>query len=303
MALWQANLNGDPIPWLLEPETPSVQYWTLVDILELPKNDPRVREARAAIPNQSWIREWFSLQHPEGHWGDQASPYRADGAVTLLTLLHMYGVTPDERTRAGCNAFLQYGQNPCGGFSLIRNIKSGIFPCTTGEHLPFLIYFGLGDDPRIQKAFEHIINAMDSEQALNCPRYNRQPCLWGAIAALKGLAVLPEALRTPRTEGVVARLAAALLDAPYDFEGEHKRWLKFGVPRAWDLLSALQVLAVHGFGREGRFSDLLTRVLETQDETGRWFCGTVSRTWPLEKRNQPSKWVTLNALRLLKQVS
>jgi hypothetical protein len=25
-------------------------------------------------------------------------------------------------------------------------------------------------------------------------------------------------------------------------------------------------------------------------------CGSVSRTWPLEKRGQPSKWVTLDGM-------
>jgi hypothetical protein len=38
-------------------------------------------------------------------------------------------------------------------------------------------------------------------------------------------------------------------------------------------------------------------ILKRQDEQGRWLCGSVSRTWPIEKRNQPSKWVTLDALR------
>jgi len=100
----------------------------------------------------------------------------------------------------------------------------------------------------------------------------------------------------------VQRLAHALLDADYDFEGEHKRWLAFGVPRGWDLLSALRALAAHGYGHDLRFVTLLDLFLARQDEQGRWLCGSVSRTWPLEKRNQPSKWVTLNALRLLKAV-
>ena len=97
--------------------------------------------------------------------------------------------------------------------------------------------------------------------------------------------------------------ADALLDAEYDFEGEHKRWLTFGVPRAWDLLSALRVLAAHGYGRDPRFRPLLDRGLARQDAQGRWLCGPASRTWPLEKRNQPSKWVTLDAVRLLKRVN
>jgi hypothetical protein len=98
----------------------------------------------------------------------------------------------------------------------------------------------------------------------------------------------------------VERLAEALLNADYDFEGEHKRWLTFGVPRGWDLLSALRALAAHGYAQDARFAPLLDLVLARQNEQGRWLCGSTSRTWPLEKRNRPSKWVTLDALQLLK---
>jgi hypothetical protein len=52
--------------------------------------------------------------------------------------------------------------------------------------------------------------------------------------------------------------------------------------------------------RDQRFAPLLDLVLNEQDALGRWRCGSVSRTWPLEMRNQPSKWVTPDALRVLK---
>jgi hypothetical protein len=67
------------------------------------------------------------------------------------------------------------------------------------------------------------------------------------------------------------------------------------------LLSALKTLAAHGYARDPRFAPLLELLLSRRDDRGRWPCGSVSRTWPIEKRNQPSKWVTLDALRVLKQ--
>lgn len=294
------NLKGDPVAWLLQPENPSIRYWTLVEILNRPANDPEVQEARAAIAQQPLVKELFALQHPEGYWGDdETKPYTAQGAVAALTLLHMLGVSPDEHTTAGCDSFLKFCQHESGGFSMTKNIRSGIFPCTTGEHLPFLVYFGLGDDPRVLGAFAFLMGDMSTDDALDCGRYQHQDCLWGAIAALKGLAVLPTDMRLAPYEQVVERLANALLNARYDFEGEHKRWLTFGVPRAWDLLSTLKTLATHGYARDPRFLILLERLLNRQDEQGRWLCGSVSRTWLIEKRNQPSKWITLDALRVL----
>jgi hypothetical protein len=301
MAGWQTQLNGDPLPWLLEPQDPSVRYWTLLDVLHLSPQAPEVQAARAAIGTQPLVQDLFARQHPAGYWGeDETKPYTATGAVAVLGLLHMLGVPPDARTSAGCDSFLRFSQHACGGFSLSKTQRSGIFPCTTGEHLPFLVYFGLRDDPRVLNAFAYLLDAMSGDDPLNCGRYAHRPCLWGAIAALNGLAVLPEAMQSARSGQVVVRLAEALLAAPYDFAGEHKRWLTFGVPRAWDLLSALKALALHGYSNDPRFAPLLARLLAQQDHQGRWTCGSVSRTWPLEGRNRPSKWVTLDALRLLK---
>jgi hypothetical protein len=302
MQSWQEGLHGDPLSWLLNPENPSVRYWTLVELLDRPADDAEVVEARAAIAHQPLVKELFSLQRPEGHWGDdETKPYTAQGAVTALALLHMLGATPDERTAAGCDSLLRFCQHEGGGFSMTRRLGSGIFPCTTGEHLPFLVYFGFGDDPRVRAAFTFLIEDISADDALDCGRYHHRDCLWGAIAALNGLGVLPVDMRSPQSERAVQRLARALLDAAYDFEGEHKRWLTFGVPRGWDLVGALRVLAAHGYGWDAHFMPLLELMLSRQDDRGRWPCGSVSRTWLIEKRNQPSKWITLDALRVLKQ--
>jgi hypothetical protein len=299
----QKYLNGDPLPWLLEPENPSIRYWTLIDILGQPESDPKVQETRSAIPQQALVKELFSLQHPEGYWGDdETKPHTAQGAVTALTLLYRLGVIPDTRTAAGCDSFLKNCQHENGGFSMTKKLRSGIFPCTTGEHFSFLAYFGLGDDPRVLAAFDFLVTEMSTDNALVCGRYEHRDCLWGAIAALNGLAVLPTGMHTAQSERVVKHLADALLDARYDFEGEHKRWFTFGVPRGWDMLSALKALAAHGYAHNPRLAVLLKLFLARQNDHGQWLCGSVSRTWPVEKRNQPSKWVTLDALRLLRYI-
>jgi len=267
---WQKLLRGDPLPWLLEPENPSVRYWTLTDVLGRPADDPELREAKAAIAQQPLVQEFFARQHPAGHWGDdETKPQTAQGAMAVLSILHMLGVQPDERTAAGCNSFLRFCQHESGGFSMTKTQRSGIFPCTTGPHLPLLVYFGLGDDPRVRRAFAFLLEDMSSAEALDCGRYQHRDCLWGAIAALNGLAVLPTDMRSAQAAQVVRRLADRLLDTDYDFAGEYKRWLTFGVPRAWDLLSALRALAAHGYAQDSRFTPLLDLFLSRQDEQGR----------------------------------
>jgi len=302
MKNWVKHMKGDPLPWLLSPENPSIRYWTLVDILGRSADDSEVLQSRTDIGEQPLVKELFTLQQPQGHWGDdETKPYTAQGAVAVLTLLYMLGVTPDERTAAGCDSFLRFCQNEGGGFSMNKKLRSGIFPCTTGEHLRFLTYFGFMNDSRVRAAFEFLIKDMSTEDMLDCGRYQHRDCLWGAIAALNGLAVLPTDMQSRQSERVVKYLADALLDAEYDFQGDHKRWLTFGVPRAWDLLSALKALDAHGYAGDMRFKPLLDLVMSRQDDHGRWICGSVSRTWSIETRNQPSKWITLDVLRVLKQ--
>jgi hypothetical protein len=301
MATQKFPLRGNPIPWLLEEDHPSIRYRTLVELLDHPIQSPEVQEARETISQSPLVLEIFNDQNPTGFWGDdETKPYRAQGALGVLSLLHLLRVPPDERTARGCDSFLRFSQAEKGGFSLVKRRPSGIFPCTTGEHLPFLIYFGFGEDHRVRNAFEFIINSMSHEGALACVRYQHQDCYWGAIATLNGLKVLPDDMRSEKSQRIVAMLSKVLLRARYDFCGEHKRWLTFGVPRSWDLLSALLALQAHGYGAEPEFMELLEIVLDQQDDQGRWLCGSVSRTYPLEKRNRPSKWVTLDALRLLK---
>jgi hypothetical protein len=293
-------VNIDPLPWLLEPENPSIRFWALVDLLDRPEDNPEVVEARLAIAEQPLVKDLYARQQPGGYWGDETKPHNADGAAGVLNLLYMLGVTPDQRSAAGCDSFLRFCQHESGGFSMIKKQRSGIFPCTTGTHLPFLVYFGFGEDPPLRAAFDYLIQYLLNDKALDCGRYQHRDCLWGAISALNGLAVLPAELHSEISAQVVKRLANTLLDAQYDFEEEHKRWLTFSVPRGWDLLSALKALAAHGYARDLRFLPLLQRVLDRRDDQGRWRCGSVSRTWPIEKRGQPSKWVTLDVLRVLK---
>jgi hypothetical protein len=124
----------------------------------------------------------------------------------------------------------------------------------------------------------------------------------GGDSGIEGIDRAPVRHVRPKIRQMVMRLGYTLLDAEYDFRGEHRRWLTFSIPRGRDLLAALGVLAAHGFGQDPRFRSLLDSFLGRQDAQGRWLCGSVSRTWALENRNRPSKWITLDALRMLRRL-
>lgn len=93
-------LNGDPLPWLLEPDDPSVRYWTLRDILGRPADDGEVLAARTAIAEQPLVRELFARQQPAGHWGDDATkPYSRFNVLWQLVLAQQ-----DEQGRWLCGS-------------------------------------------------------------------------------------------------------------------------------------------------------------------------------------------------------
>ena len=82
-----------------------------------------------------------------------------------------------------------------------------------------MVYFGLGDDPRVRAAFAFLIEDMSTDDALDCGRYQHQDCLWGAIAALNGLAALPADMHSALSKQVVKRSAGHPdnLEIPYRF--------------------------------------------------------------------------------------
>ncbi|NIO71483.1 MAG: hypothetical protein GTN71_21250, partial [Anaerolineae bacterium] len=78
MSNWKSALKADPIPWLLEPDNPSVRYWTLRDLLDRPEDDAEVQAARAAVVGSDVVQRLLAAQHPDGYWGDDPrQPYGA----------------------------------------------------------------------------------------------------------------------------------------------------------------------------------------------------------------------------------
>ncbi|MDH4209790.1 MAG: hypothetical protein OEV76_13010, partial [Anaerolineae bacterium] len=112
-------------------------------------------------------------------------------------------------------------------------------------------------------------------------------------------AVAPQ---TVDVHAVIARTAEALLSHHFDFQGEESRWLRFGFPWYYqsDLLDALEALAACGYSAAPRFRELAQYVVAKQQEDGRWLQEGGCASARVERLGQPSKWLTLRAMRVLK---
>jgi len=77
----------------------------------------------------------------------------------------------------------------------------------------------------------------------------------------------------------------------------------FGFPQfSYDVLRGLRVVAGLGHSGDDRLDDALGVLLDKQREDGRWVLESTptSMQTSLGQKGKPSKWVTLDALRVIK---
>jgi len=120
MTTWLHMLNEDPLPWLLEEDTPAVRHLALRQLLDQPEDAPLVRQARTAAMQTDPIASILAAQQPEGFWvkpGPGYSPkYR--GTVWQLIFLDQLGADgADARVQAACDYVLSHSQARTGGFA------------------------------------------------------------------------------------------------------------------------------------------------------------------------------------------
>jgi hypothetical protein len=324
-------LKEDSTDWLLEPDktNPGVRYFTLCDLLDLPESDPEVIQARHAVMTTGPVPIILKAQAPEGYWvkpgGGYSPKYR--GTVWQIMFLAGLGADPsDERVRRGCEYLLNHSLATNGAFSARQKpVPSFTIHCLNGNLLFALLRLGFAQDPRVQAALDWQAQAITGQGQIRfyrsgtsgpgfaCGVNQGQPCGWGAAKAIKTLLSVPLEQRTPAIQHAVDVGAEFLLsrdpavaDYPYT-ERVSSSWFKFGFPLSYwsDVLETTAVLVALGYGKDPRLSNALDYILNKQDSQGRWRLENSlnSRMWvSIERRGQPSKWITLRVLQLLKGI-
>jgi hypothetical protein len=329
MSDWQAVLNGDPLPWLLEsdPGNPSVRYLTLRDILGRPLADPDVQKAREVVMRTGPVAAILQAQHPEGYWVKEGGGYspKYQGTVWQILLLAELGAdAQDERVSRGCEYLLGHAIASNGAFSaLSKPVPSGAIPCLNGNMILALQKLGYGHDPRVKAALAWQVQAVTGEGGMGylksgtvgpcfaCSANLAQPCGWGANKVMNALLAVPPEERNAELERALQVGAEFLLsrdpaEANYPYTGRvSSTWFKFGFPLSYwsDVLETAAILTEMGYSEDPRLGSAIQLILAKQDEQGRWRLeNTMDRMWVgIEKKGQPSKWVTLRALRVLKR--
>jgi len=320
------ELKANPLPWLLEPDpvNPGIRYFALRDLLGRPADDPEVIAAQARVMNTGPVPAILEARAEDGYWVKPGPGYSPKYQSTLWSLLFLAQLGcdgSDERVRAAVEYVFDHAQTKAGAFSC-NGAPSAAVHCLWGNVVRAMLDLGVWDDERLQQAIDWLARSVTGDgygpylkSAVQAPGFVCSanyglPCGWGAVRVLWALNAVPSEGRTPVLQAAIKASIDFLLsynvaraDYPYQ-ERISSSWFKFGYPLGYvtDVLLNLEALTEAGIVDDPRLNDAVGLFLSKQDDLGRWPLeySYNGKMWvDVEKKGQPSKWVTLRAVRVL----
>ena len=314
------------LDWLLEERQPSVRYHTLVDVLGRNEDDPDVKAARSRIPRIGWAHELLRTQKPKGYW-EAHEPRTVREYVRFLRfpvfgssiwkgiVLADLGLTAaDPRIRRFADLVFAY--------KLALSSELNFFTeevCIVGNVAAMMTRFGYGEDRRIRKLYAWMIEDQRDDGGWNCAagKPGTLDC-WEALAAF---ATVPRTKRTAAMDRAVSRGAEFYLERTLFEEGRrYAPWFRFHYPTHYyyDVLVGLDILTKLGYAGDRRLEPALQILRKKRRSDGTWVLDRIHpdegrgtgygaskrnvRPLSLERAGEPSKWITLTALRVLSRV-
>jgi hypothetical protein len=325
------DITGHPedvkvVEWLLEEEQPVARQGALIDLLGRKESDPEVRSARSRIARVGWAYDQLRLQGPKGFW-EAREPrnvkewidflyypvYRATNwRALVLSDFALDSTNP--RIKKIANLLFEYKLRLSSPFNFFYEEM-----CISANTARMLTRFGYGDDPRVRKLYNWLIEDQRKDGGWNCSQGTPGTLdVWEPLAAF---AALPKEKRTPKIKDAIMRGAEFYLERKLFEEGRpYAPWLRFHYPNHYyyDILLGLDVLTQLGFAGDKRLRPALEMLSKKRQRDGTWLMDKLhpdvappatvhpdpSKTKPLviEEPGKPSKLITLRALRVLKRV-
>jgi hypothetical protein len=308
--------------WLLEADQPAVRYLALTQLVGKPEGDPEVRSAKQRIPNEGWAADVFARQNRDGSWGPDENLYRPKYLSTnwMLLILSDLGLTKDDpRIAKACELWIARFAMEDGGFAMSGTKRSHL--CTTGNAARALVRFGYADHPKVRSAFEWLATNRDKKGGWSCFGSGRNLDSWEGMSAF---AVYPRKKWTAEMTQAVELGAKFYLERELHKQGSHyEPWYRFHYPPHYyyDLLVGLDFMTALGYRDDPRLDHAIAHLKKKRRADGRWNLDAVHpdvegnmaewyakhpkqapAPFGLESVGQPSKWVTLTALTVLRRL-
>ncbi len=317
----KASAHAAVIEWLLASKEPWVVYNTRVELTPAAPDSPEARAAYRALQTHPRVAELIQAldEWPPAKPLERA--YDPKDSIWKLNTLADFGLQRDDKRIAAIAKRVLAAQADDGGFlhggfSHTHSWDERPYICIAHVMTYALARFGYLDDPRVQKAYEHVVTQQRLDggwhpNKLNLPgesRENEPSCPFGTVNILRALAVLPRL----RESAAAQRAADFLLDC-WARRAEPYRPVGFGIGTTWDklqypfvqyqLLKTVDILAqIPAARRDSRFQEMLARLQVKQGADGKWLAEGINKPWSefdFGQKKLPSGWMTFLALRTL----
>ena len=321
-------LNGDPIPWLTDGENPAVTYLTSKEFFPAGDHDELYNRLIT-----SPLTDYFRKNSTGNVLGDLKNfDLFHRGSVWFFLLAAESGY--DSRTdflKTTADYLCMKSQLPDGGFSFnwYPPVSVG---CRTGDMIKGMIKAQINDE-RTDAGLSWIIKHQRHDGGwLHCP-FRGTPDIMKLIFVKKPgnghmddpdinipscpvatCACMSALIESNKNEYNEAVTSAAAFLSTLDLSGKKGKCgtrcglsidpMKpgYSVMSQFDVISFLQLLTAAGLSEINRTGELFNHVIRMQDTEGRWQSHNSNQGMIPEKRGA-GRWVTLNALRMIKAVS
>jgi hypothetical protein len=318
---WKTLLKEDLVKWLLDGE-PWIVYRTLIDLLGEDEKDGAVVEALMEIPEHRLIRKILEGLNENGYWGKPKDIHtwwpRKNTTFWLLPVLADFGFKVQDRRIAGVCEYVLGTQLQSGGFGWDPPNKPG--DCHSAIIIESLAKLGLIEDPRLQKAYGWLIRRQRLDGGFWCkdtgqiggPREKEPSCAMATMFVLGALAQNPELQNSN-----VARKGADFLFGCWENRGKIRYaghdsqvgtdWERLKYPFTdYKILKFLDVLSQFACTKQRlEESEMLNALLSKRDNQGKFTPESIVKVWSdfdFGQKENPSKWITLLALRIAKRI-
>ncbi len=308
------------VDWLIASDEPWVVYNTLCDLGATSDNEEvqAAHQKMQAHPHIAALLESLDPWPPET---PLSKAYDPKDSLWKLNTLADFGLRRDDDRIAALAERVFAAQSEDGGFlhggfDHTKSWHTRPYICISHVMTYALARFGYEDDPRLQRAYDHIAQWQRLDggwhpNKLNLPGNEREAepsCPFGTVNVLRAV-VARAALRESQS---ASRAAGFLLDC-WKRRGEPYRPVGFGIGSTWDkvqypfvqyqLLKTADTLAqIPAARQDPRFQEMLDRLEAKRGADGKWTAEGVNKPYSdfdFGQKKQPSAWITFLVMRAL----
>lgn len=294
------------INWLLDSD-PAIRWQVMNDLTD--ESADVVAAERARVATDGWGAQLLAAQNPDGRWSGGTFFPEWISTEATLNLLYRFGLDPASeearRAIAPVHEAARWDYDPN-----LRFWEGEVEPCINGRTVAIGAYFGQD----VRGIVDRLLTEQMADGGWNCEQENgsTRGSFDSTINVLEGL------LEYERSTGADGDVAAArqrgeeyllerrLIHRLSDGAVPQKRWLHAGFPDGW-FYTLPRVLDYFRRAREApdeRMTEAFEIVESKRDAEGRWPLDRAYHDRLLvdlgETEGQPSRWITLRALRILR---